>query len=182
MKNNLIGDKTDHRLVRFCGLGCVNTSPFFKMSRTREDILDDILKIKWEIHPSFGQSYLTYENQAKYDALISEGRTLQVFTDNEHIVLRTIFNNGVRHLSELKAHLRNQPRRDAQAFIGKNNIRVWLFKRDRWRCLCCSSSKQLTVDHIVPVNKGGNNTLSNLQTLCRSCNSRKSDSFIDYRI
>ena len=90
MKNNLIGDKTDHRLVRFCELGCVNTSPFFKMSRTREDILDDILKIKWDIHHSFGQSYLTYENQAKYDALILEGRTLQVFIDNEHIVLRTI--------------------------------------------------------------------------------------------
>jgi hypothetical protein len=152
------------------------------MPRTKNAILDDILKIKWDIDDSYGQSYLTYNNQLKYCDLLREGSTLQVFTDHEYIVLRTIFDTGVRHLSELKAHLRNQPRRDAQAFIGKKNIRLWLFKRDGWRCLCCGSNKKLTADHIVPVNKGGNNTLSNLQTLCASCNSRKSDSFIDYRI
>jgi hypothetical protein len=40
-------------------------------------------------------------------------------------------------------------------------------------CLKCGSSYNLTVDHIVPVSKGGGDDRSNLQCLCRSCNSRK---------
>jgi 5-methylcytosine-specific restriction protein A len=181
MKNNLIGDKTDHGLVRFCELGCVNTSLSFKMSRTREDIFDDIHKIDWDIHHTYGQSYLTYENQRRYDELISEGRRLRVFKGNEHFVLKSILSNAVKHLRELQEHLRNQPRRDAQKFIGKRNVRWWLFKRDSFLCLCCGDSENLSVDHIVPINRGGENKLSNLQTLCRSCNSRKSDSYIDFR-
>lgn len=150
------------------------------MARTKEDIFDDILKIEWDIHHTHGQSYLTYENQLKYDALISEGRRLNLFTPQEHSLLRVLLSQGARHLRELKERLRNQPRLDAQKFIGKKNIRLWLFKRDRF-CLCCGSSIRLTVDHIIPVNRGGENKLSNLQTLCRSCNSRKSDTFIDFR-
>ena len=162
-------------------LGCWRTSPSFQVQRTREDIFDDILKIPWDIHHTYGQSYLTRENQAKYDALISEGRELRVFVDNEHRTLISLLRMAARHLTELETRLRNQPRVDAQKFISKKNLRVWLFKRDKWRCLCCGSTIRLTVDHIVPINKGGENKLSNLQTLCRSCNSRKSDTFIDYR-
>ncbi|WP_429216421.1 HNH endonuclease [Kitasatospora sp. MAP12-9] len=34
---------------------------------------------------------------------------------------------------------------------------------------------QLTVDHIVPKARGGTDDRSNLQVLCRACNSRKRD-------
>lgn len=34
---------------------------------------------------------------------------------------------------------------------------------------------QATIDHIVPVSLGGTNRLENLQTLCRSCNIKKSN-------
>ena len=45
-------------------------------------------------------------------------------------------------------------------------------------CVACGVSAQqraLEVDHIVPVNMGGPNDISNLQALCYKCNAQKSD-------
>ena len=50
-----------------------------------------------------------------------------------------------------------------------------------YRCLCCGEQKPLTVDHIVPISRNGSNDIDNIQPLCRSCNSKKHDSIIDYR-
>lgn len=50
-----------------------------------------------------------------------------------------------------------------------------LLERQRGRCASCriSIKKRWTVDHVMPVALGGTNDVSNLQLLCRSCNSRK---------
>lgn len=51
-------------------------------------------------------------------------------------------------------------------------------------CLCCGKREpdiKLTADHIVPVTKGGMNTVENLQPLCQPCNSAKNNRIIDYR-
>ena len=50
---------------------------------------------------------------------------------------------------------------------------VW--DRDGWQCVFCGSHRELTVDHIIPVSKGGTDGLDNLQTACKSCNSSKGD-------
>ena len=49
------------------------------------------------------------------------------------------------------------------------------------RCLCCGKVKKLTVDHIVPLSKGGSNDISNIQSICGPCNSKKGTKTIDYR-
>lgn len=49
------------------------------------------------------------------------------------------------------------------------------------RCLSCGEQKPLTRDHVIPVSKGGTNTIDNLQPLCLSCNCSKGDKEIDYR-
>ena len=54
---------------------------------------------------------------------------------------------------------------------------VWL--RDGGTCVHCEDSVRLRkahIDHILPVSRGGNNALSNLRTLCRSCHSLRADS------
>lgn len=52
-------------------------------------------------------------------------------------------------------------------------LREQVFARDGHACKCCGVKENLEVDHIVPVSKGGESNLENLQTLCRSCNRRK---------
>lgn len=52
------------------------------------------------------------------------------------------------------------------------------------KCLSCGESgevKTLTVDHVVPLSKGGINSIENIQPLCGSCNSSKGTRIIDYR-
>lgn len=40
-------------------------------------------------------------------------------------------------------------------------------------CVFCGATERLSVDHIIPLVKGGRNNLSNMQILCISCNSKK---------
>lgn len=66
------------------------------------------------------------------------------------------------------------PRRPSkQPLPGK--LRTAVFERDEYRCRRCLSHKQLCCDHVIPESKGGPTTLENLQTLCKTCNSRKRD-------
>lgn len=57
-----------------------------------------------------------------------------------------------------------------------------LVERDGGKCRLCEAETdydnpqsyvELTIDHIVPLAKGGTNDLENLQLLCRSCNCKK---------
>lgn len=51
------------------------------------------------------------------------------------------------------------------------------------RCLACGVVVvDLTVDHVIPLSKGGSNGIENIQPLCHGCNVKKSDQTIDYRV
>ncbi len=54
--------------------------------------------------------------------------------------------------------------------------KVW--KRDNFTCKICMTRENLSVDHITPESYGGSLDIDNLQTLCRSCNSQKSNKII----
>lgn len=56
-----------------------------------------------------------------------------------------------------------------------SRTRFLIFKRDLYRCcLCRRSGVELELDHIIPLSKGGSNSIENLQTLCVPCNRGKS--------
>jgi hypothetical protein len=56
-------------------------------------------------------------------------------------------------------------------------LRITILDRDGWQCAICHKPAH-TVDHIIPRVKGGPMwTESNLQSLCKSCNSSKGGRF-----
>lgn len=52
-------------------------------------------------------------------------------------------------------------------------IRKKVYARDGHQCVKCGATEPLTLDHIIPWSRGGEDTVENLQTMCQSCNSRK---------
>ena len=55
--------------------------------------------------------------------------------------------------------------------------RFLVFQRDGYKCrICGHAGGELEVDHVIPVCRGGKNTMENLQTLCRKCNRGKGGS------
>jgi len=42
-------------------------------------------------------------------------------------------------------------------------------------CKMCGTTEGLVIDHIVPLSRGGMNTIDNIQVLCRSCNCKKAN-------
>ena len=99
----------------------------------------------------------------------------------ERYIIKSIIKLGRIRYIEFQEKLRNEPRKQAQKFISKKNVREFIFKRDGYKCLKCNKNYSLSLDHIVPIEKGGLNRLYNLQTLCISCNSSKGIKIIDYR-
>ena len=46
-------------------------------------------------------------------------------------------------------------------------------ERDSHKCVYCDAVEDLTLDHVVPLSRGGSNEVGNLVTACRTCNSSK---------
>lgn len=53
------------------------------------------------------------------------------------------------------------------------SVRLFVWQRDRGRCVKCGSRERLEFDHIIPVVAGGSSTERNIQLLCESCNRSK---------
>jgi 5-methylcytosine-specific restriction endonuclease McrA len=52
----------------------------------------------------------------------------------------------------------------------------WKRKLSRGRCYYCDAQvppKELTMDHIVPIVRGGKSVKNNVVTACKSCNNKK---------
>jgi 5-methylcytosine-specific restriction endonuclease McrA len=99
-------------------------------------------------------------------------------------------------------YLENQRRYTREVRVyDKNKCLQWVHKRrDRmrgvvnpaeWRalveqydgkCLCCGRDDlKMTMDHVIPIIKGGPHLISNIQPLCMPCNRRKGQQVVDYR-
>lgn len=60
-------------------------------------------------------------------------------------------------------------------------VREAVFAAYGRKCLRCGDDFKLAVDHVVPTSRGGSDDPSNLQPLCKRCNSGKGAKTVDYR-
>ena len=74
-------------------------------------------------------------------------------------------------ISHLKAE-RYARQRNAE---GSHIFTEWqdLKRARKYRCVICGKQRKLTKDHIIPLSEGGTDYITNIQPLCRNCNSQK---------
>lgn len=72
-----------------------------------------------------------------------------------------------------RTYINVRRRREAS---GMKRLRIYM--RDKYRCQYCGEKKavsELTLDHILPRSRGGDNSAVNIVTACVQCNTRKGD-------
>ena len=70
-----------------------------------------------------------------------------------------------------RVYINVRKRREA---AGAKRLRIYM--RDKFRCQYCGAKKgvgELTLDHILPRSRGGDNSPVNIVTACVACNNRK---------
>eukprot|EP00210_Caulerpa_lentillifera_P007832 g7474.t1 len=122
----------------------------------------------------------------KYHALLLDGSfrplailnwhralTLDLFRSVEVLEYYDCFVQTVREAYPIPAVLRSDFIRKKIASVKIPVTRRNVLRRDRFSCVYCGVTQNLTVDHVIPISKGGTNHWENVVTACRSCNNRK---------
>ena len=83
---------------------------------------------------------------------------------------------ALRHPDKINARSKRYQARKRHVALSDLTAEQWDMIKDHYghRCVYCGRKMQrLTQDHIIPLIKGGNHTLTNIVPACRSCNSKK---------
>lgn len=112
--------------------------------------------------------HLMDENPASigvYVMMISWCSDNKSYGDIPYVDFRYVLDGEDEELQALRSTVKRKP--------ISNKLRKMVYERDHCRCVTCGATDHLSLDHIIPWSLGGEDTMENLQTMCRSCNSRK---------
>lgn len=82
---------------------------------------------------------------------------------------------------EAQRPLKNARQQIRNRLIAKNNYDLKpkeILKLYNSNCYNCETNEALSIDHIIPLSRGGNHSIGNLMTLCRKCNSSKGNKLL----
>ena len=90
-----------------------------------------------------------------------------------------LLKNKAQVLSQRVIRLINYVKLPISKIMNNRPSRSSIYKRDDHKCQYCGSTRSLTIDHIIPKSKGGQDTWENLVVACCSCNTKKGDKFLE---
>ncbi len=97
-------------------------------------------------------------------------------------IWRSWYHNNLDHAR--KQSLANTHKRRYRARQNGNNTLTWkqietLFDRQPYCEYCKESEVKLTLDHIMPISRGGQNCISNVTIACEHCNFSKGNKLLE---
>ena len=184
---------------------------FFNLESDNFDglLMENIVKIvRHTAQNNVAPPFIDFHERDKYDLDRVARDYLQASPLEAETHLKNLFNNEGLHwnflyksYSNFKSAFYKAQQRELDKISGPTppppepgepvteltkEIKDQVFKRDKHICLCCGKDRRqgvsLNADHILPVAMGGTNDVSNLQTLCKHCNTTKSVNEVDYRV
>lgn len=96
------------------------------------------------------------------------------FTNGRRAII-LLLKEKAQLLSSRVIRLLNYIKIPFQKIMANKPSRQMIYSRDNHQCQYCRSIKNLTIDHIMPRSRGGDNSWSNLVTACMHCNTHKGD-------
>ena len=97
--------------------------------------------------------------------------------DQEILLVQESFDAERRRFERLKHRFTGGDSANTQSsrIPIPEDVRIAVWRRDGGSCARCGSRERLEYDHIIPVSRGGSNTVRNIELLCEACNRSKSD-------
>jgi 5-methylcytosine-specific restriction endonuclease McrA len=120
--------------------------------------------------------YLKIEPNQTILVLNSSYEPLQLTNWKRAVVL--LMKNKAKVLGKRVIRLVNYIKLPYEKLMQNKPSRSMIYKRDGHKCQYCGSTRELTIDHIIPRSRGGQDTWENLVVACMPCNTRKSDKFL----
>jgi hypothetical protein len=82
-------------------------------------------------------------------------------------------------LSNRVIRLLNYVKLPLSRIVSHKPSRAMIYKRDNNTCQYCGATTRLTIDHVIPRCRGGQDTWENLVVACSSCNTKKGNTLLE---
>lgn len=119
-----------------------------------------------------GQTITTYQDFQTLQILLSKGSGGGGYTVPD-ILLASVMIDALVRLWKRQLVIYAETKNHGAI---PEHVKVAVFQRDHGRCVQCGyEGPYIEYDHRIPRSKGGQNTVANIQLLCRMCNLKKGD-------
>lgn len=155
---------------KYCSSNCAAKNNYWK--KYREDKLKKVYCKKCGEKLTHGRQEYCRNCYKEHVSEVRKKRRKERMQDPKYI-------SYLRQRAIIEKHTRKAKIKSGGSFTEKD-WKDLCGKYDN-KCLCCGEEKKLSVDHVIPLSRGGSNTIDNIQPLCVLCNSKKGTKDTDYR-